>query len=298
MQPALEVGVALGGGFARAIAHLGVLRVLEEAGIRISAIAGVSAGAIVAAAYASGTRLDEICDVASSMRFADVARWSISKMGLAKSRRMKAFLRKLLKVDRFEQMRIPLAVVATDLGSGAPRVFRDSGEVVDPIRASCAYPGLFEPVEIQGSRYVDGAIGIEVPALPLRSFNLNRVISVRLAGSSELPGNLFEVVGRCFRIMNDQMQHSWRAASDCVIEPNVEAANWDGFASTAALIQSGEVAARDMLSAIRGWGAPLSEHLPDQFPANAGQPLVQSLIEPGQLGVIEAQQVQHRGMQI
>src|SRR5437870_8671330 len=97
-----SIGLALGGGFARGIAHVGVLRVLEQYEIPIRCIGGVSAGAIVAAAYASGASVDDIAKVGSAMRFADVARWSISKMGLAGSERMNLFLHKLLQHFRFE----------------------------------------------------------------------------------------------------------------------------------------------------------------------------------------------------
>ena len=97
-----RIGLALGGGFARGIAHAGVLNVLQQSGIPIHYITGVSAGSIVAAAFASGVSLDEIAATASCMRFSDVAQWSVSKMGLAKSRRMSAFLRRLLRQHRFE----------------------------------------------------------------------------------------------------------------------------------------------------------------------------------------------------
>src|SRR5438128_1940187 len=100
------IGLALGGGFARAIAHIGVLRILEQNQIPIHYIAGVSAGAVVAAAYASGTSPDEIAKAAAAMRFTDVARFSFPKMGLVRSERMEAFLRRLLKCGHFEEMKI------------------------------------------------------------------------------------------------------------------------------------------------------------------------------------------------
>src|SRR5579863_8378697 len=110
-----RIGLALGGGFARGISHVGVLRVLERENIPLHCITGVSAGAIIAAAYASGATTDEISAIGGAMRFSDVARWSISKLGFAGSERMAAFLRKLLKKWRFEDMHIPLGVIATDL---------------------------------------------------------------------------------------------------------------------------------------------------------------------------------------
>src|SRR4029077_2482021 len=132
------IGLALGGGFARGIAHVGVLRALEKNKIPICAISGVSSGAIAAAAVASGATSYDIEKIALSMKFRDVARWTLNVMGLAGSDRMIAFLARLLKAHRFEDMQIPLAIVATDLITGKPVTFHGSGDVVLPIRASCA----------------------------------------------------------------------------------------------------------------------------------------------------------------
>ncbi len=102
--PPPKIGLALGGGFARGIAHVGVLQVFERHHIPIHCIAGVSAGSIVAAAYASGTTPAEIGVAGCAMRFGDVARWSLSRMGFVVSERMKRFLERLLKQSRFENM--------------------------------------------------------------------------------------------------------------------------------------------------------------------------------------------------
>jgi NTE family protein len=262
-----RIGIALGGGFARAIAHVGVLRVLQGAGVKISGIAGISAGAMVAAAYASGRDLEEISATAAEMRFSHVARWCVSRMGLAGSRRMSAFLKGLLRCHRFEEMRIPLSVVATDLITGTPTVFRDGGDVIDPIRASCAYPGLLEPVQIGGRLFVDGAIGMEVPSAAVREMQVDKLIAVRLVTRcTQQPANFFEVVNRCFRIMNQQSEPSWRSRSDLVIEPDVSEAAWDGFASARELIAAGEHAARSVLPTIREWVQHDTRRAPDLPP--------------------------------
>src|SRR5687767_2204166 len=160
VQP--RIGLALGGGFARGVAHAGVLRAFERQGIPLHCITGVSAGAIVAAAYASGAKADEIARAGCAMRFGDVARWSLCRMGFVVSERMKRFLERLLKSYRFEEMRIPLGVIATDLCTGQPVSFRDTGDVFLPIRASCSYPGLFQPVRYQDQLLVDGAMSMEI----------------------------------------------------------------------------------------------------------------------------------------
>src|SRR5882762_1838841 len=133
------VGLALGGGFARGFAHLGVLQVLEQNHIPISHIAGTSVGSILGAAYASGAPLDRIIETCRTLRFRDIARWRVSRLGLASNHRLASLIERVFESRDFEDLRIPLAVVATDLTSGEPVVFTQ-GNLVDAIRASCAFP--------------------------------------------------------------------------------------------------------------------------------------------------------------
>src|SRR5450432_1524314 len=219
-----RVGLALGGGFARGVAHIGVLRAFEEANIPIHAIAGVSAGSVVAACYASGRTPGEIEEIAMSMKFRDVARWTDDWLGVLDSERMEPFLRKSLRVDRFENMRMPLAVVASDLRAGPPAVCRKFRDVITPVRASCAYPGLFKPVVCGGRTLVDGMVAMEVPAKPLVDMGVTHIVSVYLPAEEESvdPLNLVAVVNRCFQLMSGRMESEWRRYSDAVIVPRVE----------------------------------------------------------------------------
>ncbi len=217
----------------------------------------------MAAAYASGASVEEIAEAARAMKFKDVARWRPGLLGLAGSERMADFLTRLLKVYRFEDMRIPLAVVATELRTGYPVVFRDRGDVLLPIRASCSYPGLFRPVRWQGQHLVDGAMTMEVPAAAVRALGATQVVSVYLPMDGRFdPRNMFQVVSRCFQIMQRRTEPEWRRASSVVIEPNVDGMSWDGFDSAERLIERGEKAALAALPRLHSW----LEH-----PAAAGQ---------------------------
>ena len=251
----VRIGLALGGGFARGIAHVGVLRAFERNGIPIDFIAGVSAGAIIASAYASGTSLDEIEAAASRMNFKDVARWTLSMMGLAASERMERFLQQLLKAHSFEHMKIPLAVVACDLSTGDPVVFQQHGDVCLPVRASCAYPGLFKPILHNGKFLVDGGVTMEIPAKPLRAMGATHVVSVVLPAPEVAPdpANMLAVVNRCFQILQRHAEPEWRSVSDIVLAPDVESHSWDGFRGATKLVQAGEQAAEAALPAIRKW---------------------------------------------
>ena len=270
-----KIGLALGGGFARGIAHAGVLEVFERYRIPIHCVTGVSAGSIAAAAYASGASPSEIARAGCAMRFGDVARWSLCRMGFVVSERMQRFLERLLKRYRFEEMPIPLGVLATDLSTGDSVPFRGSGDVFLPIRASCSYPGLFQPVRHDGRLLVDGAMSMEIPALLARHLGATHVISVHLPAQAgdRPPANVFQVVNRCFQIMQSRNEQGWRADSDLVIAPDVRAVQWDGFTHGPELLKAGEAAALAALPKIQSWlanprlVASLAEPLPSSLPA-------------------------------
>jgi NTE family protein len=250
-----RIGLAFGGGFARGIAHIGVLRALEKNNIPICAVAGVSSGAIMAAAVASGATSDDIEKIALSMKFRDVARWTLNLMGLAGSDRMITFLARLLKANRFEEMRIPLAIVATDLITGRPVTYHGKGDVIVPVRASCSYPGLFLPIRYQGRLLVDGFVSMEVPAAPLHQMGADRVISIAIPnqeGSTDY-GNMFSVLSRCFQLMSARNENEWRRYSNVVIKPPVAHMAWDSFDSAKNLIAAGEKAAMEAMPAIKRW---------------------------------------------
>jgi NTE family protein len=252
-----RVGLALGGGFARGVAHIGVLRAFEQAAIPIYAIAGVSAGSVVAACYASGRTPDEIEEIAVGMKFRDVARWTVDWLGVLDSQRMEPFLRKSLRVNRFENMRMPLAVVASDLHTGAPAVFKKFGDVIGPVRASCSYPGLFKPVELGDRMLVDGMVAMEVPAKPLLEIGVTHVVSVYLPADDESVDtlSLVAVVNRCFQLMSSRMESEWRRYSDEVIVPRCSGVGWDSFENVRQTVASGEAAARAIIPRVREWFA-------------------------------------------
>jgi NTE family protein len=252
-QPA--IGLALGGGFARGMAHIGVLKVLEEEQIPVRIVAGTSVGALIGAAYCSGLSIAELELVARSCRFTTFARWTVSRYGFASNDRMVAFLTRTLKAKTFEEMRIPLAVAATDFNTGEGVVFH-SGSIFDPVRASCAYPGMFLPVNIRGRWLVDGMLSHPVPTRPLREMGANRVLAVHLKGQwskDGAPRHLFDVIGQSFAIAQDMMSHLWRGAADLVVEPDVAGFAYDDFKRSTELIRAGEIAMRLALPQVREW---------------------------------------------
>jgi NTE family protein len=249
------IGLALGGGFARGIAHVGVLKVLEEEGIPIRVVTGTSVGALIGASYCSGLSASELEDVARSVRFTTFARWTLSRFGFASNDRMVTFLTRTLRVKTFEELRIPLGVTATDFNTGDGVVFH-SGPIIDPVRASCAYPGMFLPVNIRGRWLVDGMLSHPVPTRPLREMGAERVLAVHLKGQwskDAAPRHLFDVIGQSFAIAQDKMSTVWRGAADLVIEPDVAGFAYDDFRRAAELVHAGEVAMRQALPEVRKW---------------------------------------------
>src|ERR1700752_1610423 len=228
------IGIALGGGFARGIAHVGVLKVLEEEKIPIDFIAGTSVGALIGAAYCSGVTPAELELIAQRVRFKTFARWTLSRHGFATNQRMIGFLNSILKVKSFEELRIPLAVTATYLSTGEGVVFH-SGPLVDPVRAICAYPGMFLPVNLRGRWLVDGMLAHAVPTRPLVDMGAERVVAIHLKGrwsNGNAPRHLFDVIGQCFAIAQKRSGSHWKEAADLIIEPDVNGFEYDAFAHT------------------------------------------------------------------
>lgn len=247
-----KIGLALGGGFARGIAHIGLLRVFEQEHIPIDYLAGTSVGAVIAAAYAGGASLELMEKIGESTKFKDFGEWTVSWQGLASDTRLKRYLRRMTPVRSFEELRIPVTIVATDLVSGEA-VFFSTGEIGPALCASCAYPGLFRPVEQDGRLLVDGFLAAPVPVKAARKMGADYVIGVSLASVSQdkRPTNLFEIVSQTFSVLMRYGEGVWRPLADLVIEPEVSEFGWEDFPKTPGLIAAGEQAARAALPQIR-----------------------------------------------
>lgn len=255
------VGLALGGGFARGYAHLGVLRVLEEQQIPISCISGSSIGSILGAAYASGARLANIIEKCRQIRFRDFARWRVSRFGLASNERLGALVQRFFDSRQFEDLSIPTAIVATDLGTGDPVLFTQ-GALADAIRASCAFPGLFEPVQI-GTRYLaDGGLVAPVPTRAARALGADIVIGVSVGmhdGEPGAPSNIFQVVSRAVTAAQKNQLEAWERHASLVLRPSVQGIAWNDFERIDESMEAGAIAARNALPHIKKLLASIAE---------------------------------------
>ena len=246
-----RVGLALAGGFARGIAHIGVLRVLREAGIPIDCVAGTSVGALIGAAYCGGAALEEMEKIGSVTTFADFGRWTPSWLGLATNQRMEKFLVRFTPAKRFEELQTPLAIATTDIIDGVS-VYYTHGEIVPPLRASCAYPGLFVPIQYENRTLVDGFLTAPVPIEGVLLLGADIVVAVYLeSGNLGQPRTLTDILSRSFNIMHRHSDLAWRTQADIIIEPDVKQFVWDDFTKTPDMVAAGEVAALHALPQIR-----------------------------------------------
>ena len=246
-----RVGLALAGGFARGIAHIGVLRVLRDNGIPIDVVAGTSVGALIGSAYCAGTPLEEMERIGASTSFTDFGRWTPSWLGLATNQRLEKFLARFTPVKTFEEMKVPLAIATTDINAGIT-VYYSRGPVGPPLRASCAYPGLFVPIQFEGRTLVDGFLTAPVPVEGALLLGADIVIAVYLeAGNVEQPRTFTDVLSRAFTIVQHHTDVVWRQQADIIIEPDVKPFVWDDFSKTAEMVAAGEAAAQAALPEIR-----------------------------------------------
>jgi len=246
-----RIGLALAGGFARGIAHIGVLRVLREAGIPIDLVAGTSVGALIGAAFCAGTPLEEMEQIGATTSFTDFGRWTPSWLGLATNQRLEKFLARFTAVKTFEEMAIPLAIATTDINAGVS-VYYTRGPVALPLRASCAYPGLFVPIQFEGRTLVDGFLTAPVPVEGALLLGADVVIAVYLeAGNLEQPRTFTDVLSRSFNIIQRHTDLTWRQQSDVIIEPDVKPFVWDDFTKTPEMVAAGAKAALEALPEIR-----------------------------------------------
>lgn len=279
-MPRLKLGVALGGGFARGLTHIGVLKALEDAGIPVDYVAGTSVGSIIGACYCSGMSAAELEEVARAARFKHFARWTLSRYGFCSNDRITQFCARVLRVTQFEDLKIPLAVTATDFHTGDAVVFTE-GPLVAPIRASCAYPGMFHPVQIDGRSYIDGMLAYAVPTTPLRVMGAERVLGVYLSAhwtQQRPPRHLFEVVGQCFSIAQARMSDLWKKDADLIVEPNVCGFSYDCFDHAGDLIRLGEESIRAITPQLRSL---LNLPSPEIASAPLPAPLTPEATQPG-----------------
>jgi NTE family protein len=249
------IGLALSGGAARGIAHLGVLRAFAERQIPIDYIAGTSAGSLVAGAVASGMAIEEIEKLARGMRWRDIGRMTVSRLGIQSNERLEQYVRARLPITRFEDLVLPFAAVATDLKTGTAVVMRDTGDVPFAIRASCTIPGLYVPViDSEGRQLVDGGLVAVVPSTVTRLLGADIVIAVDVnSEGATFMGSSTSVIGvilQSMMVVQKTASHYQLQSSDLVVKPKTGHIRWDEMGRADELIEAGYKAGQESASEI------------------------------------------------
>jgi NTE family protein len=237
----VRVGLALSGGTAKTIAHIGVFEALEDAGIEISCITGTSGGAILGALYASGFTVPELKALARGVRWKNLARLSFPRLGLLSNDTINRFLSDLLGKRTFDTLKIPTAVVATNLLTGERAILKE-GSVAFAAQVSSTIPHLFSPVEIGEEMYVDGGIVEFLPVLALRdTFAPDVLVGVNLAMRGRLPRprNLIHMSMLLGTIIARQSLKQTENLADVVIAPDTRLFHPFDLDASAGLIESG-----------------------------------------------------------
>ena len=249
-----RIGLALGGGAAKGFAHVGVIAVLEEAGLRPDYVVGTSAGSLVAALYASGKSSAELQKTAMSMEEAAITDWMLPLVGRGVFRgdALGHFVNESVGGRLIEDMRIPLGVVATDLGSGQAVLFQ-RGDTGTAVRASSAVPAVFVPVKINGRDYVDGGLVAPVPVRYARQMGAELVIAVDISTAPEdsATKDTLQILLQTFSIMGKSInQHELREA-DIVVRPSLVGLKSADFSARQRAIDAGRAAMLAALPALR-----------------------------------------------
>ncbi len=251
-----KIGLALSGGAARGIAHVGVLKAFAEHEIRIDCVAGTSAGSLVGGAFASGLPLSEIEAIGKRMRWRDVGRMTVSRLGVQSNARMEDYLRAHLPITRFEDLAIPFAAVATDLASGAAVVMRDEGDLPFAIRASCAIPGWYIPaIDPAGRQLLDGGLVAMIPSATARTLGCDILIAVDVnaEGATFLgpPQSVIGIILQSMLVVQKTVVAHQLHQADVVVRPRTGHIRWDELGRAEELIKAGYDAGLESIAVIR-----------------------------------------------
>ncbi|MFZ3220242.1 MAG: patatin-like phospholipase family protein [Rhodoferax sp.] len=246
--------MALGGGAARGFAHVGVIQVLEEAGIRPTLVTGTSAGSLVAAIYASGKNGKQLQRVAETMEEGTITDWTLPlfNRGMLRGDALARYVNGQVSSRLIEDMPLPLGIVATDLNSGQSMLFQ-RGDTGTAVRASSAVPAVFQPVKISGREYVDGGLVSPVPVRAARQMGADLVIAVDISSPPDgnLGGGTVDVLMQTFSIMGKSINSFELKEADVVVRPALTGVSSSDFSARKRSIEAGRQAMLQLLPQLR-----------------------------------------------
>ena len=248
----IKIGLALGGGAARGVAHIGVIKALEAQGIVPDIVVGTSAGAVVGALYSSGLSGFELQKLAMDMDEGQVGDWSLPDRGVFKGEALQNYVNRAVANRPLEKLPRSFGVVATDLKSGELALFR-SGNTGMAVRASSAVPGVFQPVSINGREFVDGGLVSPIPVRAVRSLGANFVIAVDISVNPRdaRTSSTLDVLLQTFAIMGQSISRHEKIEADVVIRPLTAELPATDFAGRHRAVLEGEKATAAVMAEIK-----------------------------------------------
>lgn len=254
LRKAPKLGLALGGGAARGFAHIGVIQVLEENGIKPDLVVGTSAGSLVAAFYATGKTGAQLQWLADSMDESQLTDWTVPFMsrGMLRGEALGRYVNSQLNGAKIEDMKMPLGIVATDLQTGDGILFR-RGDTATAVRASSAVPSVFEPVRIGNKDYVDGGLVSPVPVRFARQMGADIIIAVDISSRPEdaKTTDMLKVLLQTFSIMGKSISQLELAQAEVVVRPAMPDVGSAEFAARKKSIEAGRAAMKLALPALK-----------------------------------------------
>lgn len=262
-----KIGLALGGGAAKGLAHIGVLKVLEENGIKPDFVSGTSIGAIVGSLYCSGYSAEQIEDIAKKTNWVKLFDPKISRKGLIKGDNIEKYLRELLEDKQFSELKIPLFIPAVDILKSQEIIF-NKGDLVKAIRSSISIPGILRPIENNGNVLVDGGIIDNLPIDVLKDSGADIIIAVSLFKENKkgyvfstalkennmtLVPNMLTSLLNSLTIVEREMTKNIldNSKADILIMPDLKKINFQDFYKADEIIKIGEIETRNRLKDIK-----------------------------------------------
>jgi len=257
----LKIGLALGSGGAKGLAHIGVIKILEENDIPIDFIAGASIGALIGGLYAAFKDIKAIEKNLTSSNWRQILSFILDpsiKGGLISGKKLETFIRSQINHIQFSELKIPFAAVATDLNSGESVIIKE-GDVSSAIRASIAVPLVFKPIKKEGQLLVDGGVSKPVPVQIVRQMGADFVIAVNLDGRcfpNDKKGgtNFYAIARQTLYIMRYHLAKYDVEKADLIIAPEVKISGiigWRNFIDGQKFVLAGEKATKDQLSRLK-----------------------------------------------
>jgi NTE family protein len=249
----LKVGLALSGGTAKSVAHVGVLKALIEENIPIDCLTGTSGGSVVGAMYASGMPIATLENTATTMTWRKLVSLKLTRLGFVSSKGIEDFVREKIGDVTFDELKTPMVVVAANLVTGEKKEFR-SGPVALAVRASCSIPQIYLPVEIDGQYYVDGGLAEYLPVETVRAMGCDFCIASHLGPVNPAyrrPHHILQLVMQITGLMaRKNYVHSIKKA-DIVIHTNLDRYSSFDFNNSAKVVELGYNTTRELAGDLR-----------------------------------------------